>query len=95
MSVPRIADLLQTLMTDELGYDRYAGRGGDIGAGVLLQLGLKYRGSILGMHLGGTNPRVDEGMIPDDPTDAEREFIRERRGSNRRRRGAPRRRRST
>ncbi|MFH5799115.1 epoxide hydrolase family protein [Haladaptatus sp. CMAA 1911] len=75
MSVPRIADLFQTLMTDELGYDRYAGRGGDIGAGVLLQLGLKYRGSILGMHLGGTNPRVDEGMIPDDPTDAEREFI--------------------
>ncbi len=43
MSVPRIADLLHALMTDELGYDRYGGRGSDIGAGVLLQLGLSIQ----------------------------------------------------
>ncbi|KZN23651.1 epoxide hydrolase [Haladaptatus sp. R4] len=75
MSVPRIADLFHTLMTDELGYDRYAGRGSDIGAGVLLQLGLKYPESIIGLHLSGTNPRVEAEMIPDDPTEAETEFI--------------------
>ena len=75
MSVPRIADLLHTLMSDELGYDRYGGRGSDIGAGVLLQLGLNHRNSIIGLHLSGTNPRVETEMIPDDPTDAEAEFI--------------------
>ncbi|WP_266077370.1 epoxide hydrolase family protein [Haladaptatus caseinilyticus] len=75
MSVPHIANLFQKLMTEELGYDRYAGRGSDIGAGVLVQLGLNYPDSLIGAHFSGTNPRVDEGQIPDDPTDAEVEFL--------------------
>lgn len=75
MSVARIADLFHLLVTEELGYERYAGRGSDIGAGVLIQLGLAHPDSLVGIHLSGTNPRVDESLIPDDPTEDEVEFL--------------------
>lgn len=47
----RVADLLAKLMTDELGYERFAAAGGDIGSGLTQQLALKYSDSIVGIHL--------------------------------------------
>jgi len=46
----RIAGLWADLMT-ELGYDRFAVQGGDIGAGVSSILGLRHPSRILGVHL--------------------------------------------
>lgn len=46
-----IADLWHRLMTEVLGYQRYATSGGDWGALVSSQLGHKYAGSLYGVHL--------------------------------------------
>lgn len=56
-----------------LGYDRFIGRGSDLGAGVLQQLALRRPECLIGLHLSGTNPYL--GPIPDDLSDAEREFV--------------------
>ena len=45
-----VADLWAALMT-ELGYERFAAQGGDIGAGVTTALGLRHPNRILGIHL--------------------------------------------
>jgi pimeloyl-ACP methyl ester carboxylesterase len=45
------ADLWVTLMTDVLGYDRFAAHGGDWGAQVTAQLGHKHADKLLGIHL--------------------------------------------
>jgi pimeloyl-ACP methyl ester carboxylesterase len=74
MSVGRIAGLFQTLMADELGYRRYAGRGTDLGAGVLAQLAVAHGDALIGAHYSGTNPYLGND-IPDDLTDEEREFV--------------------
>ncbi|MET7257831.1 epoxide hydrolase family protein [Dyadobacter fermentans] len=47
----RTADLWQKLMTEILGYGRYAASGGDWGALVTSQLGHKYARSLYGIHL--------------------------------------------
>lgn len=75
MSVSRIADLFNELLTNELGYERYAVRGSDLGAGVIQQLAVKYPESLIGTHQSGTNPYVQANQIPDDPTEAEQAFL--------------------
>lgn len=47
----RTADLWHRLMTERLGYDRFAASGGDWGALVTAQLGHKYAASLHGVHL--------------------------------------------
>jgi pimeloyl-ACP methyl ester carboxylesterase len=73
MSVGRIAGLFATLMTDALGYRRYAARGTDLGAGVLAQLAVTQPDALVGLHLSGTNPYL--GEVPEDLTDEEKEFV--------------------
>lgn len=46
----KTADLWQRLMTEVLGYERYAAAGGDWGAFVTAQLGHKYAESLYGIH---------------------------------------------
>ena len=46
-----VADLWQQLMTDALGYARFAAQGSDIGAGVTTQLGLRHPERLTGIHL--------------------------------------------
>jgi pimeloyl-ACP methyl ester carboxylesterase len=46
----RIAELWADLM-DELGYNRFAAQGGDLGAGVSTALGLRHPDRIIGIHL--------------------------------------------
>ncbi len=73
MGVGRIADLFARLMTDELGYARFATRASDLGAGVSQQLALAHADKLIGVHHSGTNPYV--GPVPDDLTDEEKEFV--------------------
>lgn len=54
---PALPPTLQThqiwhhLMRDELGFDRYAAHGGDLGAGITSRLGEAYPESLAGIHL--------------------------------------------
>ena len=73
MSVGRIADLFTRLMTNELGYQRFAMRGSDPGAGVIQQLALAHPDVLIGIHLSGTNPYV--GQVPDNLSEAEQAFL--------------------
>lgn len=73
MSVARTADLFHMLMTEELGYARYAVRGSDLGAGVISQMALAHPEMVIGLHTGGTNPYI--GQVPDDLTEEERQFV--------------------
>jgi len=73
MSVARMAPLFHRLMTEVLGYDRYAMRGGDLGAGVLSQMAIAYPDAIIGVHTGGTTPYVHD--IPAGLTEEERRFV--------------------
>ncbi len=51
MTVSRIADLWACLMTEELGYRRFAAQGGDIGAGVTQRLAIAHPDLLIGIHL--------------------------------------------
>ena len=73
MSEARMADLFHRLMTETLGYPRYAVRGGDWGGGILAHLASSYPVAIIGTHTGGTSPHIDE--VPNDLSLAEREYI--------------------
>ncbi len=73
MSVAKMAGLFHALMTDALGYERYAARGSDLGAGVIGQLALTQPASLIGAHLSGTNPFVS--AAPSDLSPAERQFV--------------------
>ena len=78
MNFWRNADLWHRLMTEVLGYPRYAAQGGDWGALVTTQLGHKYAGSVIGIHLTNALP-LDKfngernwdlngsAVLPDDP----------------------------
>lgn len=64
MDEAAMADLLHKVMTDVLGYHRYAVHGTDFGGTVATQLAARYPDHIIGLHVGGTSPRVDE-TLPD------------------------------
>jgi pimeloyl-ACP methyl ester carboxylesterase len=51
MSSERVAALFHKLMTDVLGYERYAAQGGDIGSVVSLQLAHQQPQSLVGIHV--------------------------------------------
>ena len=71
MTLRRMADVLHRLMTEELGYERYAIRASDIGAGVMNQMALANPGSIIGLHLSGSYIPY----VPDDLSDEEQTYI--------------------
>ena len=73
MGVGRIADLVAKLLTEELGYERFATRASDLGAAVSQQLALTHAQQVIGIHQSGTNPYV--GHIPDNLSKAEQEFV--------------------
>lgn len=57
MNAWRAADPIHKLMTEKLGFGRYAAQGGDWGATTTAQLGHKYPDSVIGIHLTST-PRL-------------------------------------
>lgn len=72
MSFRRIADLMTTLMVDELGYARFAARGSDQGGLVQQQIGLKYPHRLIGLHRHGITPFANP--MPTDLSAAEIEY---------------------
>ncbi len=72
-SVARIAGLMTRLMTEVLGYNRFAGRGSDLGAGVLQQMALQSPDRLIGLHMSGTNPYI--GFVPADLSPEEAAFV--------------------
>jgi len=78
MHKTRMASLFAKLMTDVLGYDRFAARGGDIGAGVVTLLALDHPDRLIGIHLSDVyRPYLGPGAR--HFTDAERRFFEEER----------------
>ena len=73
MSVSKVARMMTELMVERLGYERFGGRGSDLGAGVLQQVALQSPSRLIGLHLSGTNPYVYD--VPDDLSDEEKVFV--------------------
>ena len=79
MEVARTAALWEVLMTQHLGYPRFAAHGGDIGAGVTSRLGYGHAESLIGIHLTSiTRPVPYLGDGARELTDAEKTHMRER-----------------
>ncbi|SEF38067.1 Pimeloyl-ACP methyl ester carboxylesterase [Amycolatopsis pretoriensis] len=73
MTETRMAQVFHKLMTEVLGYERYAVRGSDFGGSVAETLARLYPWAVLGIHLSGTTPRADDP--PADPSPAIRRYI--------------------
>lgn len=74
--VEAIADCLADLMTDVLGYDRYAAQGGDWGSFVTSLIGHNRSEHTIGIHLNMMPIRRDLKMI-EDPTPAEAKYVKQ------------------
>ena len=72
--VPEIAELLARLMTDVLGYRRFAAQGGDWGAFVTARLGLACPGRLVGIHVTLLGLRRDLPP-PAHPTEEDRAYF--------------------
>src|SRR5207237_10742782 len=75
-SVPQMADLFATLMTDVLGYPRFAAQGGDWGAFVTSYLGAAHADKLVGIHVNLLAVPRDRGapvgtLAPDERRDLE------------------------
>lgn len=69
-----IADTFASLMTDVLGYRRFAAQGGDWGAFITSRLGYAYPERLIGIHLNLLALRRDPKMVA-NPTAEERRFL--------------------
>ncbi len=73
LSVEQMADAFATLMTEVLGYPRFATQGGDWGASVSARLGFAHADKTIGVHLNLLPLRRDLSAIAGD-TPAERQY---------------------
>ena len=76
-SVEQIADVFAELMTDVLGFDRFAAQGGDWGGFVTSRLGYAYPERLAGIHLNLLSLRRDTAL-PENPTEEETRYFAER-----------------
>jgi microsomal epoxide hydrolase len=72
--VEEIADVFAELMSEVLGYRRFAAQGGDWGAFVSSVLGLRYPERLIGIHLNLLAVRRD-ASIAKHPSDEEKVFL--------------------
>jgi len=72
--VTEIADAFATLMTDVLGYRRFAAQGGDWGGFITSRLGIAYPERLAGIHVNLLSLRRDLPR-PKDPTPEERTYL--------------------
>ena len=72
--VTEIADAFATLMTDVLGYRRFAAHGGDWGGFITSRLGVAYPERLAGIHVNLLSLRRDLPR-PKDPTPEERTYL--------------------
>ena len=73
-SLEMIADCFADLMTDVLGYQRFAAQGGDWGAFITSRLGAVHAEKLLGIHINLLAVRRDAKML-EAPTAAEQQFL--------------------
>jgi pimeloyl-ACP methyl ester carboxylesterase len=83
----KVSDLWHTLMTETLGYEKYAAGGCDIGGIISSQLGHKYADELYGIHIGSglpldffTGPRAwdfarNRPLTDDQPADVRTRII--------------------
>jgi pimeloyl-ACP methyl ester carboxylesterase len=74
--VPEIADLFARLMTEVLGYPRFAAQGGDWGGFIVSRLGASHPERLVGIHLNLLALRRDRPR-PAEPSEEERAFFEE------------------
>jgi pimeloyl-ACP methyl ester carboxylesterase len=74
--IEEIAARLSILMTDVLGYTRYAAQGGDYGAFTASRLGHAHADNLIGIHINLLTVRRD-GPPPANPTEGERRYYAE------------------
>ena len=74
LGVEEMADAFATLMTDVLGYPRFAAQGGDWGSFVATRLGYAHAQHVIGIHLNFLAVRRDPQMVK-NPTADERRFL--------------------
>jgi pimeloyl-ACP methyl ester carboxylesterase len=72
--VEAIAELFAALMTDVLGYRRFAAQGGDWGAFVTSRLGYQFAERLIGIHVNLLAVRRDPAMLQ-NPTAEEKLFL--------------------
>jgi pimeloyl-ACP methyl ester carboxylesterase len=72
--VVEIADVFATLMTDVLGYRRFAAQGGDWGGFITSRLGYKYPDRLAGIHVNLLAVRRDPAMVQ-NPTPEEKIYL--------------------
>ena len=76
MEVQRVAGMWNKLMTENLGYPKFAAQGGDIGSGVTARLGYAHADTLYGIHLTSiTRPTPYLGPGSRPVTDAEQALI--------------------
>jgi pimeloyl-ACP methyl ester carboxylesterase len=73
--IERIADCFAELMTEVLGYRRFAAQGGDWGAFVTSRLGAAHPDKLLGVHLNLLTVRRDTKLLNANPTPEERAYL--------------------
>ena len=74
--VAEIADVFARLMSDTLGYKKFAAQGGDWGAFITSRLGLIYPARVVGIHVNLLGVRRDLAA-PAEPTDEEKTYLEE------------------
>ncbi len=74
MTLSKTADLWARLMTEGLGYTRFAAAGGDIGSGVTQSLALAYPALLVGIHLTYLGASSVETELP-DLSKTEKQFL--------------------
>lgn len=73
LGVPEIADVLAELMTEVLGYGRFAAQGGDWGAHISTSLGVRHPEKLAGVHVNFM--AIAPAAVPvEGATAAEREY---------------------
>ncbi|HEY7758001.1 MAG TPA: epoxide hydrolase [Burkholderiales bacterium] len=73
-SVEEIAEVFAALMSNVLGYRRFAAQGGDWGAFITSRLGYRFAEHMIGIHLNMLAVRRDPKMLT-DPTPEEKVFV--------------------
>ena len=75
MNIQTIAEIFHKLMTETLGYKRYAAQGGDWGSAIVSRIGEAYQPSLYGIHVNMVAVGPAEGRTAPDLTAEEKVFL--------------------
>jgi pimeloyl-ACP methyl ester carboxylesterase len=75
MNTKRVAKLFTSLMTEELGYEKFVAHGGDLGTGITEQIALYHAESLLGIHLTDIPYHHILTMPPDKLDKTEKKYL--------------------